>query len=231
MSEDQELSAALKTRATYHQAPPALRESLRAAVQASGPASHPTAAAPRTARRPAAWNPMQWWSAGAAFAFGLILAIGVVLGLGSAGWLPANGSSGQSIADQAVAGHVRSLMASHLADVASTDQHTVKPWFNGKLDFSPPVTDLASEGYPLTGGRLDYLDRRPVAALVYRRHAHPINLFVWPQAGGDETVTSRSEQGYHVLQWRHAGMRFVAVSDVNAEELAAFADLIKQHDS
>jgi anti-sigma factor RsiW len=132
-----------------------------------------------------------------------------------------------SMEREAVSGHIRSLMASHLTDVASTDQHTVKPWFAGKLDFSPPVVDLATSGYPLIGGRLDYLGGRPVAALVYQRHNHWINVFIWP---GENTANSatppRTEQGYHVVHETHAGMTYWIVSDVNSVELSTFARLL-----
>jgi anti-sigma factor RsiW len=222
--EDKDLSDALKTRASYHRAPAALRTQLLAALRGTE--------APRGNRGPAApgvgrWG---WLSLGASFAFGLVLAFGVTLGLsGGPAWLAAEGARAGELTGQVVAGHVRSLMAAHLTDVGSTDQHTVKPWFNGKLDFSPPVTDLAAQGFPLTGGRLDYLERRPVAALVYKRRAHPINLFIWPDQHADQAVQFTSEQGYHVLQWRRAGMRFAAVSDVNEDELKTFVEAYRQH--
>src|SRR5712671_2111949 len=132
-----------------------------------------------------------------------------------------------SIEREVVSSHIRSLMASHLTDVASTDQHTVKPWFNGKLDFSPPVSDLSTSGYPLIGGRLDYLHGRPVAALVYQRRKHWINMFVWPDEGvADSETPPRTQQGYHVIHETHGGMDYWIVSDLNSEELSAFARLL-----
>ena len=140
--------------------------------------------------------------------------------------LPRAGEN-DAITREAVSNHIRSLMASHLEDVASTDQHTVKPWFNGKLDFSPPVVDFAAGGYPLVGGRLDYLHGRTVAALVYQHRKHVINVFVWPVADADETLAPAvTRQGFHVIRGTHAGMVLWVVSDLNTEELAAFARML-----
>ena len=133
-----------------------------------------------------------------------------------------------SIADQVVGGHVRALMADHLFDVRSTDQHTVKPWFLGKLDFSPPVKDLASTGFPLVGARLDYVAGRPVAALVYRRREHTINVFVWPDSQPVTGPSSQTLRGFQVQHWTRNQMSFWAVSDLNRAELSEFVQALDQ---
>jgi anti-sigma factor RsiW len=136
------------------------------------------------------------------------------------------------ITQEIISGHVRSLMADHLTDVASSDQHTVKPWFNGKLDFSPPVKDLSDHGFPLVGGRLDYLENRPVAALVYRHRKHFINLFIWPSAhGSDIGKKTLASDGYNLIHWEESGMVYWAVSDLNIGELQEFAQLIQNQAS
>ena len=138
-------------------------------------------------------------------------------------------SHGNTLAQEVISSHVRSLLATHLFDVPSTDQHTVKPWFDGKLKFPPPVHDFAERRFRLTGGRLDYLNGREVAAIVYQRRLHIINLFTWPSESGRNTaVESFTKDGYNVSHWDRDGFAFWAVSDVNAEDLRAFADLEMQ---
>jgi anti-sigma factor RsiW len=124
--------------------------------------------------------------------------------------------------------HVRSLMGTHLVDVESSDQHTVKPWFDGRLDFAPDVRDFKAQSFPLVGGRLDYLADRPVAALVYRHDKHFINLFIWPTPNeADRSETESAEQGYSVIHWIRGGMIYWAISDMSDQTLRRFADLYR----
>jgi anti-sigma factor RsiW len=138
-------------------------------------------------------------------------------------------SAEQRLTQEIISSNIRSLMADHMLDVVSTDQHTVKPWFNGKLDFSPPVRDLVAQEFPLIGGRLDYISGRSVAALVFHRNKHVINLFIWPVNEKDSNpAASASLQGYDVIHWTNAGMTFWAVSDLNKKELMEF---VKDYDT
>jgi anti-sigma factor RsiW len=131
----------------------------------------------------------------------------------------------QRIESEIVSAHLRSLQAGHLTDVISTDQHTVKPWFNGKLDVSPPVVDLTAQGFTLVGGRLDYVDARAIGAIVYRRRAHVINLFV-AQTASAERQAARTDtiQGFNIRRWSGRGLNYWAVSDLAADELAEFGE-------
>jgi len=178
----------------------------------------------RKSRR-SAWNDLRMLGAGwnpVALAASLLLTVLASSAVTSTYLANSSASRGhEALMQEVVAGQIRSLMAEHLTDVASSDQHTVKPWFNGKLDFSPPVSDLTAEGFPLVGGRLDYLDRRQVAVLVYRHRQHVINLFIWPE-DGEEQPTFAAQQGYNVVYYKHAGMEFWAVSDLNIADLKEF---------
>ena len=205
-----DVSATLRRDLEYYRAPELLRarilrDARAAARRAEGAPSGAVA------------HPWRW--------VGVAAAVVAVVG---GGWLTASlplTAGRDAVIREAVSGHVRSLMASHLTDVASTDQHTVKPWFAGKLDFSPPVTDFAAAGYPLVGGRLDYLQGRSVAALVYQRRKHVINVFVWPDAH-EAGLSAATRQGFHVIVEKHAGMAYCLVSDLNPDELAAFARML-----
>lgn len=159
----------------------------------------------------------------------LPLAAAVFLVAGVAGWLVLQRSQvTNSLARELVASHVRSTLAHHLVDVASSDQHTVKPWFQGKLDYSVEAKDFAADGFALEGGRLDYLDGRPVAALVYRHAKHPINLFIWPaQTAGGTSRKDLELQGYHVIGWTQRGMQYWAVSNLNDVELKQFVEKVR----
>jgi anti-sigma factor RsiW len=210
--EDHELSALIKARATRHRAPEALQQRVGAALQAARGAS--------TRRSSGRWQ--GWLRLAAAFACGVIVSVVVVQ-------LRSGSDEAGRLAGELIDSHVRSLMGDHLADVASSDQHTVKPWFAGKLDFSPPVADLAAAGFPLVGGRLDYLGGRTVAALVYRHDRHTINVFVWPvEAARTELPAGSVRQGFNLIAWRSAAMEFCAVSDLNPGELGTFVGLLRQ---
>ena len=139
---------------------------------------------------------------------------------------PGETSNKDRLANEAISSHVRSLMPGHLTDVVSSNQHTVKPWFNGKIDFAPTVKDLAADGFPLIGGRLDYLNGQAVAALVYKRNQHTINVFVWPAKRIESGIIQT--RGYNVINEDVNGLQYSIVSDLNSSELSAFARLLQQ---
>lgn len=136
-------------------------------------------------------------------------------------------SAQQKLTEELTASHVRSLQADHLSDVISTDQHTIKPWFNGKLDFVPPTVDLAKTGFPIEGGRIDYINGKTVAVIVYRHSKHPINLYVWPSNSSDSAVQTSMHNGYNLAYWVENGMNYWAISDLETEKLIDFTKAIQ----
>jgi anti-sigma factor RsiW len=178
----------------------------------------PKAPAPVRARARAASR----WSMLKGFAMGTALstAIAASLVIGVIGT-----DQDQHVLGDVLSAHVRSLQGNHLTDVQTSDQHTVKPWFNGKLDLSPPVVDLTAQGFTLIGGRLDYVDGKDVASIVYQRRKHVINLFVTQAAGSEQHGTRLDTmQGFNIRRWTAQGLEFFAVSDINADELQEFVD-------
>jgi anti-sigma factor RsiW len=200
-------------------APDTLRARVRHDLRATPPFLRDDPAGSRAALIPLAraTGMARWRRAAAAMALIAVGGVGTLAGVRLLAPRP-------TTTDELVAGHVRSLLAAHLTDVASTDQHTVKPWYTGKLDFSPSVPRLDSAGFTLIGGRLDYVGRRAVAALVYRRRQHVINVFVQP-APPDAAPMADNVRGFHLVRWAKGGLEYIAVSDLNAAELAQFASL------
>jgi anti-sigma factor RsiW len=193
-------SCIVRTNARYYEAPAGLEREIRQSLR-------------RDISTPSPWR----WMAIAAS----------VLLMASVAWniamLRSRVDPQQLIAADVLSAHLRSLSGTHLLDVPSSDQHTVKPWFNGKLDFAPPVKDL--EGFPLLGGRLEYFDGHPAAALIYGRRNHTINLFTWPSPPAPDASETRN--GYHLETWSANGMTFWAISDLNETELRGFVSLYR----
>jgi anti-sigma factor RsiW len=156
---------------------------------------------------------------------GLALAAALVLGFFLAQVFPGN-SSEKTLLAALTESHIRSLVGTHLVDVTSSDQHTVRPWFEGKIDFAPPVEDLSATGFPLVGGRLEFVSSRPVAALVYERRKHFINLFIWPGKTSEPITEKSPQRGYNLLHWAKDGMNYYAVSEISADDLRKFANAI-----
>ncbi len=223
LREQQTLRKGIRAANLHHRAPEALRARIVASASGAGARSRdqegkrtgaPVVVLAR--RRPV----LEWLALAAAILIALWLGVRFVPGV-------LNARQGNLVAQEIVASHIRSLQPNHLMDVVSADQHTVKPWFDGKLDFSPPVRDLAERGYPLVGGRLDYVGGRDVAALVYQIRKHYINVFVWPDDGSKVALPkSLSTQGYNVMCESNGGMRLCGVTDANADDLRQFMQLL-----
>jgi anti-sigma factor RsiW len=207
----QALRGAIRGEVRYYESPTQLRARISSAIR-NAKGDEPRARSYH----------MGWLALAASIVFVAIGAWGLTRIISSAHHPP-------TLVEELVASHVRSqMLPAHLVDVESSDGHTVKPWFEGKLDYSPEVRDLAGQGFTLVGGRLDYIDRRSVAVLIYQRRKHLINLFSWP-ASQDSVVApiAWTRQGYHLLSWSHSGMTYWVVSDLNENELREFVELMQ----
>lgn len=216
------LATTIKSAAPYYTAPAELRRRIHSSLlEENNSSPKRTGIADNRQHLETVIFPSQWNWLGLAAA---ILLVAITL----FNFLPRSPRLGhnQFLVAQLIASHARSLMANHLTDVVSSDQHTVKPWLDAKLDFAPGVYDLTGDGFPLIGGRLDYLENRPVAALVYQRRKHFINLFVWPLRSEKSPATETLEQdGYHLVHWIDSDLNYWAVSDVSEKDLQEFKEL------
>lgn len=207
------LGTDLRTLAPRYDAPARLREQVLRSLR-------------QTAKPRRTWHGFPAWPRWAAGAWAMAATALLTVSIGWNVMLLRSGNAGGEVAQEIVASHVRSLIGDHLLDVPSTDRHNVKPWFNGKLDYSPDVKDFAASGFTLIGGRVDYFDHRPIAALVYKRRQHVINLFVWPSNSAPAVPAAVS--GFNLDAWSSAGMNYCAISDLNQAELRQFADLYRK---
>lgn len=215
--------ARVKSTATYYPAPAdlaaRLSQKLREETKGGADAGANVVALRPAPSRESFWRPM---ALAASFVLAALLSGGV-------GYMSSIPATGDQVVQQIVDSHVRSLLANHLTDVTSTDQHTVKPWFNGHLDTAPPVKDFVAQGFPLIGGRLDYIDHRPVAAMVYRHGMHPINLFVWSDPSSTQGQPSATErQGYNIRHWVDGDLTYWLISDVEADQLDVLEGLLRK---
>lgn len=213
MSTEGDLGSIVRENLPQYQAP----QSLRDFVRTNAPSADDRSVTPITRLKPTSGARQFLYAAGFLIAF-------------LAGWMIDNSvrsrqqasAAGQAMVAELVDNHVRSLIGDHLVDVRSTDQHTVKPWFNGKIDFAPRVVDLAPQGFPLIGGRVDYIRGHTSAALVFGRRRHFVNLFIWPASSADAGETSRGYNGYSLSHWVNDGLSYWAVTDAAPAELTAF---------
>ena len=208
-----DLRARIRAEAPYFKAPAALRERVMASIETARPASSASA---RPSER---WR----WMIGGALAGCAATVVAWVIGTAVLDW-----HANEDLAVEAVTTHVRATLGNHRVDVASSDQHTVKPWLSARLDYSPPVRDFAAEGFALVGARIDYLDRQPVAALVYRYRDHMIDVFVRPPSRNASPAALRMVRGFNVVHATGSGMDWLAVSDLNAAELSSFVQRLKE---
>jgi anti-sigma factor RsiW len=207
LEELRDMQAAMRTKLPFHRAPPGLAARIGAAL--------PREETPRVARP---WFRMPAFSLAGTGLAGALAGVALTLLV-----MRAPNDPTTALIDS----HIRSLQAEHLTDVLTSDQHTVKPWLSSRLDVSPPVLDLRDKGFPLVGGRQDYVDGHPAAVVVYQRAKHVINLFAWASPGQpDQSFREATRQGFNIVTWRRAGITYWAVSDVEADQLATFAKLV-----
>lgn len=207
---DLQLRSMVRNNAPRYPAPAHLRAKILATI---GGSRHET--------RLRGWLAAEWLRLGASFAVAALLTWGITYHF----VVP---SQAEMLMGEVVAAHVRGVLTGRLTDVASSDRHTVKPWLSARLDFSPPVADFSDEGFPLIGGRLDYLDGRPIAVLLYQYRNHVISVFVWPNGSGGQVETSQeSRKGYNMTRWAWAGFRYHVVSDLAGEQLDRFVTLLQ----
>jgi anti-sigma factor RsiW len=209
----QVLRTSIKEGAPYFQVPPNLQKRIQSSI--------------RKETNAAVLRPVYPWRL---LAVAAALALVFITGWGLLRVLSSH-SDPPFLARELLASHIRSqMLPAHQVDIESSNQHVVKPWFEGKLDFSPAVKDFTDQGFPLVGGRLDYLDNRQVAALVYKRRQHLINLFIWPSTPGSGVIPgSLTRQGYHLVHWTQSGMNYWAVSNLNESELQDFVHVVRQN--
>jgi anti-sigma factor RsiW len=206
----EQISSDIRTHVGHYAPPAGLERRVRTALRKAA----------REERQPS-WLLQNWMAGAASVLLFVSMAGNVVL-------LSPHTSARDLLAQEVLSSHLRSLIGTHLVDIPSSDQHTVKPWFNGKLNFSPDVKDFARQGFPLIGGRIEYLDDKPVAALIYQRRKHLINLFLWPAPSSSSSgYGEMTKRGYNLVSWTQGGMNFWLVSDVQISELEQFAQLYK----
>jgi anti-sigma factor RsiW len=211
--DDKDLSALIRQHATRHAAPDGLRAGIRTQVALEGARRAAAPAAQQPRRWP--WLHFGWGTASTSFALGM-LCMALLLPLAQ------RVNVGDPLDADLVAHHVRALQVGPLVEVASTDRHTVKPWFQGRLDYAPPVFDLASDGFPLTGGRIEHVRGNVVATLAYTHNRHVVDVFVWPSSEQQAPVRS-VRRGFNVVHWADGSMQYWAVSDMDRDEIEAFA--------
>lgn len=213
------LQVNLRRASLRFQTPPALERRLHGLLHRGTPSEADVSPGLSPARR-FFWSRPEWWG-------GFVSAAVLTSALFVAAPYLARPALENRLAQEVVNSHVRSLMSNHLTDVVTSNQHVVKPWFNGRVDFSPTVKDLTPVGFPLAGGRLDHVDNHTVATLIYHRALHPISLFTWPEKDGrDIPLRPLTRRGYHLLHWVKGGMAYWIISDLNENDLKDFARLI-----